>query len=469
MSDLSGLAKQFGGVAHFSKLCAKYFIALVNYCTPDWIKMTNSEAEDFLLKLSEVRWNMGLKNITELTNSIGRPQENFKCIHVAGTNGKGSTCAALEAIFLSAGYKTGVFTSPHLIDVTERVRINGKAVARDAFDRVLLTIKPRVEAAGCTYFEAVTAVAFDLFSAENVDIAIIETGLGGRLDATNIITPILSIITDIAIDHEDYLGTTLTQIAQEKAGIIKAEGLCLSLSDHPEVAEVIRNVSASLQTQLFQLSRICEIKSSSLSHDFSSLSLEVLGRRFIDLRSSLLGRAQVRNSALAVAASCILHSAGEFHIEDSAIYRGLAQTTWPARMQILSTRPHVVLDVAHNSQSVQMLMEDLRTLFEFDKLLVVVGLLRDKNYVQVAQIVADKADKIFTVTPDSDRALDGNILKQVFNQQGVPAEQLEKLERCFEKKVCGQAEVNDLVCVLGSHYLAGRVLRFYGEKYPKNA
>ncbi|MFQ5752714.1 MAG: bifunctional folylpolyglutamate synthase/dihydrofolate synthase, partial [bacterium] len=268
--------------------------------------MTRNDTLKFLTNLQRFGWRLGLENISTLLAKMGNPQFRFKCIHIGGTNGKGSTAALLESMFRQAGYKTGLFTSPHLLTVSERIKVNGHPIAIEKLVSYVERLKDAIQTIGCTYFEALTAVAFQYFADVGVNLAFIEVGLGGRFDATNVITPVLSIITNIDLEHSEHLGWTKSKIAEEKAGIIKSEVPCLSGSKNQAVNAVLEKNAEQKHASFHKLADMCAIYPQKLTENFSEFNLIFSRNHYNQLKVGLVGRHQVQNVALAVAAVEIL-------------------------------------------------------------------------------------------------------------------------------------------------------------------
>jgi len=420
--------------------------------------MNETDSLKFLNNLQRFGWRFGLDNILRLLHGLGNPQTEFSSIHIAGTNGKGSTAAILESIYRHAGYKTGLFTSPHLVNINERIQINASPIPMGILISYVSKFREDIEEIGCTYFEVLTALAFRYFADSDIDVALVEVGLGGRLDATNIISPVLSVITQIDLDHTEHLGKTLTEIGTEKAQIIKSKVPCLSQSGNPEVSAVISRHASERNSQFYTLREMCSVQTNRCSEDFSEFSLTFADEKFEDLKLELPGRYQINNAALAVAATKILVE--QFSLQKEVIYSGLRNVKWPGRLQKLQDGPKVVVDVAHNTAAVKAVIEDLKSIYQFDRLIVLAGLLDDKNFPEISKIIASAAETIFVVTPTSERALDGKCLCEEFLRYSVQAVNCPDTETGFQKSI-NYANETDLICVLGSHYVVGELLHFY--------
>lgn len=421
--------------------------------------MSGNDALKFLASLQRFGWKLGLKNVLGLLEQMGNPHLRFKSVHIAGTNGKGSTAAILESIFRQSGYKTGLYTSPHLLFPTERIKVDGLPIPLEKLKSYLDEFRDEIQTFGCTYFETLTALAFQHFAASSVDVAFVEVGLGGRFDATNVLQPELTIITEIDLDHMDYLGTTKESIAREKAGIIKAHVPCLSGSGTKKVQGILSDMSKSRKARFYDLKNICTIHHDNLGEEFSIFDLIFSDESYYNLKLNLAGKHQIKNAALAVAAIRIL-SKRNFKIEKEDIYKGLEGTCWPGRLQKLQNNPKIILDVAHNPSSMRMLVSALRSIYHYDRLIFLVGFLKDKNYRAMAKKLSSVADYVFIMTPSTDRALDGHRLGKEMAKFSSNFQVCENIKEAIQN-VLSFCSKEDLICVTGSHYTVGEFLSVY--------
>lgn len=385
----------------------RYLDSLVNY-----------ERMGLKFQLSD---NVRLDAIRRLCELLGNPQERFHSVHIAGTKGKGSTAATVEAMARAAGYRTGLFTSPHLVSPRERIRLDGEMISCDDLTRLVDMVKPPIEAIRAengplppSFFEAYTAMAFLVFADANVDLAVLETGLGGRFDATNVIMPIACAITRIDLEHTDLLGDTVEQIAFEKAGIIKPDVPVVVADNLPQVMEVIQGVANRrgatvlpaphvLSTEPPERLQVPDVagpppqmtQTVVLEHEGGLLQVEY----------GLLGRHQAHNLAVAVGLADVLASLGFDRLDEEAMVAGARQVEWPARFEIVGTRPWMVLDCAHNPSSATVLAASLGELLEYDRLIVVLGVSQDKDVVGIAEALAPMTDVAVLTHADMPRAL----------------------------------------------------------------
>jgi dihydrofolate synthase/folylpolyglutamate synthase len=410
----------------------------------------------YLDSLNVDTMRFGLTAITDLLSRLGNPQNSYKIILIAGTNGKGSTAAMTSSILCSAGYKVGLYTSPHLVDVRERIVINGKKISLKEFNRTIAYVKDK-KVHLVTYFVFLTAVAYVYFQRQKVDIAVLEVGLGGRLDATNVCKPMVSIITNIAFDHIDYLGNTLDSIAREKAGIIKQKGVCITAAKQKKVLEVLKNVCLRRRAKLYCLNSDIKIK----KQKDGFLNYQGLYRNLKNLKIPLQGDHQLSNAALALAAIELCTKKG-FNIADTAIYAGLKNTHWEARLEVLQNQPLFLLDGAHNPAGISVLCRSLKKDFSYRRLILIFGALADKDYSQMLQKIVPLASIIILTQLKTKRAVPVNDIMETVKKMGYPAIVTENVKQAIERAQA-LAKKQDLICATGSFYLAGEVK----QAFPK--
>ncbi|MFQ5823177.1 MAG: bifunctional folylpolyglutamate synthase/dihydrofolate synthase [bacterium] len=421
--------------------------------------MYKNDTVQFLINLQRFGWRLGLHNITGLLEEMGNPHLRFKSIHLGGTNGKGSTAAMLESIFRQSGYKTGLYTSPHLLDETERIKVKGSSITWENLKFYLNQVRDKIQRLECTYFEALTAVAFQHFADSCVDVAFIEVGLGGRFDATNVIRPQLTIITEIDLDHMEYLGTTKKSIAIEKAGIIKIKIPCLSGATNQKVKAILAHISKERNAKFYDLKDFCTLHPKNLTEEFSEFKLIFSDKQYYHLKLGLVGRHQIKNAALAVAAVQILNQQN-FNIKKEDIYKGFEKICWPGRLQKLQNNPKIVLDVAHNPAGMRKLVSALKSIYHYDRLIFIIGILKDKNYKVMTKIITSVADYIFIVTPSTERSLPGDQLAKEIVKFSDKFQICPNTMHAFQTAVSFSNQ-KDLICVTGSHYTVGEFLKCY--------
>lgn len=426
---------------------------------------------DPIAYINEPRWQtsrLGLERIAAALDALGRPQDALSFVHVAGTNGKGSTCAYLASICQAAGLKTGLFTSPYIERFEERIQINGKAIALDDLRDVTLKVRAVAEAQAektgdhLTEFELMCAVALVYFAQQSCDIVVLEVGLGGRLDSTNVIDRAeVDVITRIALDHTAILGDTLEAIAQEKAAIIKPGADVVSAPQADEVRQVIESVSAARF--------VCDtdLKDCGIEEQNAVFTRCFSYKTFSDLQTTLLATYQTENAALAIEAALALCERG-FALSDDAIYAGIAQATWPGRFEVVApgqagqTLPAIIVDGGHNPQGAQALAQSLRDVFPGRRVVFVMSVLADKDFDAMIEAVADLADAFVVVTPNNPRALLASQLKAaVCNHQGLDHQTLKVVEATNYDEAFASAlnyaSAHDVICFFGSLYAIGDI------------
>ncbi|MBI2664221.1 bifunctional folylpolyglutamate synthase/dihydrofolate synthase [Candidatus Woesearchaeota archaeon] len=395
-------------------------MALTNY----------NEVLKYLDKLELFGIKLGLENISRLCEILGNPQDEYKTIHVAGTNGKGSVVAMCSFILKEAGYKAGMYTSPHLQSFRERMQVNGEWISENEVVEVFDEVKAaadKMKAAGmqATYFEFTTAMAFLHFKKRNCDFAVIETGMGGRLDATNIVKPLVAVITNIELEHTQYLGDTKEKIAAEKAGIIK-EGS----------AAVIGEKDAQIQQQLLKICGSRNAKATVVEKDYEG-------------RISLLGEHQKRNAAVAAAAITNLGKAG-IKISSSDIRNGIEKTKWPGRLEVMQEKPRVILDAAHNPSGALTVADYIKS--QKNGIVLVIGISSDKDTAKMIQILAPLAKKVL-VTKAKHRGSDCELLRKEAKKHNKSAEAIEDVKEAV-RKALKEAE-GSTIMVTGSIFVIG--------------
>lgn len=409
--------------------------------------MTYSEALTYIHSVNWTFCKLGLDRIETLCAGLGDPQKALKFIHVAGTNGKGSFCAMTASILTAAGYRTGLFTSPYIRRFNERMMVDGQEIADEVLADLTARVKPVADAMEDkpTEFELITAISFLYFQQMGCDYVVLETGMGGRLDATNLIdNPILTVITGIGLDHTAYLGDTIEAIAAEKAGICKP-GVPVLYGGDEEAAPVIQAKAEMLGCPYYSVDRA--------ALQVTHYSLE--GTRFTyppytDLSLSLLGTYQPDNAAAVLTAVALLQDAG-LTIPAEAVYRGLASVTWPGRFEILSRDPLVIFDGAHNAQGIAAAVTSILRYFGDQKVYLLTGVLEDKDYRTIAKDLATVAARCFMLTPDNPRALCGETYAALLTELGVPATAYATVEEAYAAARAAAEDGTPLLC-LGSLY-----------------
>ena len=417
--------------------------------------MNCSEALEYIHGISWTFCKPGLERISELCERLGNPQNSLKFIHVAGTNGKGSTASMLSEILRAAGYKVGLYTSPYIYRFNERMRINGGDIPDDTLAEITAGVRPIADTMTDrpTEFELITAIAFEYFRREACDVVVLEAGMGGRLDSTNVIrNPLLSIITGIALDHTAYLGDTVEKIATEKAGIIKDGAPLLYGGEDTSAEAVIRAMAEERGSELYK-------------PDYTALrviSRSLDGTVFdykdcCGLEIKLLGSYQPRNAALVTEAVKILRQRG-LGISDLALREGLASARWRARFEIIHTEPTVIFDGAHNPQGIDAAVESVKEYYGDKRIVIMTGVLRDKDYRYIAQRLSEIAVRAFTVTPDNPRALPAEEYAENLERFGVFATPCADISIALREGMVAALAENTALCCLGSLYTYSEVI-----------
>ncbi|ACL75801.1 bifunctional folylpolyglutamate synthase/dihydrofolate synthase [Ruminiclostridium cellulolyticum] len=403
----------------------------------------------------------GLDRITKLLDLMGNPHKKLKFIHIAGTNGKGSTTAFISSILIEAGYRTGMFTSPYIQRFTERIKVDNNEISNDELAELISQIKNCIEKMVSngfehpTEFEIITAASMEYFYKKKCDIVVLEVGLGGIVDSTNVIdTPEASVVTSISMDHMDRLGETLGEIAYQKAGIIKQDGVVVLYPQEQEAEEVIERVSKEKNAQIHK------VDFSTIYDKGFSLSEQIFDYKdYRNIKIGLLGDHQMRNAAVAIDTCELLCNKG-FALTHRNILDGLEKTRWPGRLEIINKNPLVLIDGAHNLEGGQALNTALDKYFTQKKKIFVVGFLRDKDYIGIMDMLGNKADTIITVTPNNERAVPSAELAEILKSYSNHVVDGMSIENGLQTAV-GLADSESVICAFGSLYMIGEIRGHY--------
>ena len=415
--------------------------------------MNYKSSLEYVYSLESFGIKLGLKRIMFLLKKLGSPEKKMKIIHVAGTNGKGSVCAMLSSI-LGEKYRVGRYTSPNLVDVRERITINGRMISKNDFSRIMTRIK-KINVPSCfghpTFFETLTAVALKYFHEKNIDFAVLETGLGGRLDATNIVKPLVSVITNVSMEHEDVLGDTLEKIAGEKAGIIKKNVPVVTSAKNKKVLKVIKWACAENKCRLINVSENAKIRKLSHNLDGQFFDLQTKKNKYFNLRIPLLGKHQLVNAATALSVVEIIGGFSEMDVRN-----GFSKTKWSGRLEIINRNPLIVVDGAHNPDCMKKLKSAVMEYFSYDNLILILGILSDKNIKKMVKIIAPPSDIIVITKPGTERAADPKIIKNEAEKyiRTVVVKDNVKNALDYAKSI---AKKNDMILITGSLYTVGDV------------
>ncbi|MDF1546153.1 MAG: bifunctional folylpolyglutamate synthase/dihydrofolate synthase [bacterium] len=417
-------------------------------------------AEKYILSREFFGMKLGLDNISEFLSDIGTPQDKFPTIHISGTNGKGSTAAMLDSILRAAGYKCGLFTSPHLVSLRERVRVNGQPIPKRSVTAFIDRHRHALSRRKLSFFELITAMAFEHFNRSKVDVAVIETGLGGRLDASNVLHPELTITTEVSRDHIEILGDSVEKIAFEKAGIVKTEVPHLIGIMPKTVERIFRERCRQMGAPLVRLRR----NEYQADPTRMLLSLSANGLSVARQEVGLYGVHQIRNAALAVKAAMLLKERG-WKINRASVSLGLKSVSWPGRFQISRTEmgQTLVLDVGHNSSGVKSLVDSFEKRFPGRKATVITGLVKRKEHQEIFDHLSRIAGEYHLVPLNSRRSVDIAELSASIDFGPVGMVSHRSLMTGY-KKVLKSSGIDDIILVVGSHYLVGEFIEKFQLK-----
>jgi dihydrofolate synthase/folylpolyglutamate synthase len=411
--------------------------------------------------------NYDLRRVESLLQPLGNPHLGTRTIHIAGTKGKGSTAAMIAQILVAAGYKAGLYTSPHLITLTERIRINNTLISETEFASIITEIQPLIEVVNgeatygkLTTFEILTAAALAYFKKNQVAFQVLEVGLGGRLDATNVAVGDVCVITSISLDHTLILGNTLAKIAEEKAGIIKPGCIVINFPQTQEAQEVIERVCHEQGSRLIQVGKdiTWHRTSGDLHHQLFVVNS---GDTEYELTIPLIGDYQLENATAAVAAIEVIVRLGS-NVQVEAIRQGLNQVNWPGRLQILQECPVVVIDGAHNVYSLQKLLENVKKYFNYSKCFLILGISSDKDIAGMAHELALFTPYITVTHSAHPRAATASILMAEFSKQGIEAQSASNVTEAISQTVSA-AKKTDLILITGSLFVVAEALSYYSD------
>lgn len=412
---------------------------------------------DYIYSLKRFGIRLGLENISCLLSKLGNPHRDFPSVHVAGTNGKGSTAAFIYSIFKARGYRSGLFVSPHLLCIQERMQINQKFIPKEEFVCLFEKVRDSIDSdREITFFEFLTAMAFKYFSDQRVDLAVIEVGMGGRFDATNVISPEVSVITNIDYEHTEYLGKDLKDIAKEKGGIIKKDGILVTAIKEPEIFSLMEKKCSSQNARLFSLGRDFEARIDTQGPWETGFTFQDGKHLFKNLEIPLLGEYQVENAALAVKTALALKDLG-WDIGEEDIREGLKRVFWRGRFDIVKREPTVICDGAHNPSGMKAFIESVVKLFSYDRLLIIFGVMNTKDFVTMGKHMFPHADRITLVRAGVENALDPETALEEFQKYGKEILVMKSLAQAIEYNLSTASE-KDIVCITGSLYLISEAL-----------
>ena len=417
--------------------------------------MNYKETLEYIHSVSWCFCKPGLERIKILCEGIGNPQDFLRFVHVAGTNGKGSFCSMISQVLTESGYTVGTFTSPYVIKFNERMAVNGVAISDDELCDIIERIKPIADKMTDkpTEFELITAAAFLYFYEKKCDIVVLECGLGGRLDSTNIIkTPILSVITGIALDHTAVLGETVELIAAEKAGIMKKGVPCLWCGGDLNAERVIKEKSESISCQLFKVQRKdAEISEFSLSGTVFSY------KHYKDIKINLLGEYQIDNAVNVLSAVEILRDKG-ISIPEAAVYSGMSSAVWHARFEIINNAPLIIADGGHNPEGVVSAVNSIKRYFKGQRVNILTGVMKDKDYRFIVKEISAVANYVYCITPDNPRALAADEYAKHYEKAGLSAKSYACVQDAFFEAASESKNKGIPLVCLGSLYMYGEII-----------
>ena len=417
--------------------------------------MTYEEALEYIHGVSNFFCKPGLERIGELCSRLGNPQKQLKIIHVTGTNGKGSVCSMLSSVLTKAGYRVGLYTSPYVRRFNERIRINGESIPDEKLAELTEYVKTVADGMedSPTEFELITAIGFEHFRRERCDVVVLEVGMGGRLDATNIIdSSLLSIITGISVDHVAFLGDTVEKIAGEKSGIIKPHCPILYGKTDKSAEDIILNEAEKKQAIVYKSDysslSVCKISLEGTTFNYKS-------RDNINIR--LLGEYQPKNASLVLDAIDILRTSG-LEICEKDVLQGLYEASWPARFEIINQSPRIIFDGAHNLQGIEAAVKSIKLYFPDQRVIVITGVLRDKDYRKISDRISEIADSVYTITPSNPRALTAEEYASIYNLNGVNALPCSSVADALSLAIGEANDSGKTIFCLGSLYTYSEII-----------
>lgn len=417
-----------------------------------------------LYDLQKFSIKMGLENITSLCNELNNPQDKYPIIHIAGTNGKGSTSVIINEILIAHGLRVGLYTSPHLIDFRERIRINNKLINKKAVADFWNQMKSKVNHLKATFFDTTTAMAFDYFAKSKTDISIIETGLGGRLDSTNIVKPVASVITPIAIDHIKQLGRDLISIASEKLVIVKKGSIFFYANQKKAVKELFRSTASGSETsfEFAQSVFINQIKIHPTDSEFNFVD-KTRDIKFEKVRINLPGKFQIENACLAYLVSRWYLERSGISFSEEKFRKTLSEINWPGRLQLVAKNPAIYLDVSHNYSGFKESTKFISRMSSESNRSLLIGLLDDKEYKQIVRLLAKHFRKVTLTQPVHERAIPVSVLSNEFLKHGIDTSSEESILPAY-KRAIKNLKTDDQLFVMGSHFVISEILKVIKKK-----
>lgn len=432
--------------------------------------MNYQEAIEFIHSTYKFGSKLGLQNISKLTELLGNPQNSYKIIHVAGTNGKGSTSNMIHDVLMSSGYKTGLFISPYLEEFTERIQVSKKHIEKESLARITNLVKEKIDIMlkegynHPTEFEVVTAIGFKYFEEQQIDFLVLEVGLGGRFDATNVVTnTLVSVITSISYDHMEYLGDTLEKIAFEKAGIIKENSNVVIYPQEDIIVNTIKNVAKNKNTQVFETNKenIEKLKGNLTGQWFKYLKTDIFD--LPEIKMNFLGEHQLYNVLTALRALEVVKQSG-YNITEEGIIKGLDNCRFAGRFEILQENPVIVLDGGHNINGIEYFAKAVKENFEDNKIILFFGMLKDKNPEDVLPLILPLCKEVYTLTPNNPRAMKStelaDLIKKHSDLKVTPINEYNEIVPILKA-----IDISEYVAFVGSLYMIGDVRTILKKEY----
>jgi dihydrofolate synthase/folylpolyglutamate synthase len=418
--------------------------------------MIYQQAVDFLFNLEKFGIKLGLGNTSALMHRFGNPHLKFPSLHIAGTNGKGSCCAMLHSILNRAGYFTGLYTSPHLLDFRERIRAGDSLIEKGFLTDFVSGLKEEILENRYTFFEVTTALAFSYFAYKRIEMAVVETGLGGRLDSTNVLKPEVAIITNVSLEHTDRLGRTLEKIAREKGGIIKENVPTITSIEREKSFKVIEALCRKRQSELIPVLRDSrwEVKRSSI--EGIEFNLHTRNDNYSGIKLNLAGEHQIKNAACAISALEKLDPE-KFKVDKFAIMAGLADVKWRGRLEVYRKKPLVILDVAHNPDGIRILVEALKNIFPDNKIDFIFGVMEDKDYKKMLQIISRTANELTLTQLQYSKSAKLLAMAKTAQELGLRFRAIPDIKEAYEIAL-NKAEEGKIICITGSHFTVSEFL-----------
>ncbi len=420
--------------------------------------MKYEEAMKYITEVGNFGSNYGLERTYKLLEHLGNPERDLKLIHIAGTNGKGSTTSMITEILMGEGYKVGMYTSPFIEEFEERIQINRNNIPKESLailmDEIKVAVDKVIEAGynHPTEFEIITVLMLLYFKKENIDFGVIEVGLGGTLDSTNVIKPIIQVITSISFDHTNLLGNTLEKIAREKAGIIKRGIPTVIYPQQEEVLKVIKNKCFEMDSELY-IANNENLKFENIVNLDKPYQLLKYNNE-IDILLPLLGEHQIINLSVAMQAIEVLNNKNIIDISIANIVKSIKNVSWKGRLEVLSNNPYVVIDGAHNIQGIKTLSRNIKKYFKYENLYLILGILADKDVEEMIKIITPMAKKVYSVTPNSIRGELAESLKDEVSKFNKNCKAFDKYEEAYLEAL-NDASEKDLILASGSLYMIG--------------